>query len=61
MIGQAWDAEQALLSKSAMISPHTVEFMCLLERTLNVAYTGNVVVITAYLMNPLLDISVPAL
>lgn len=53
MIAKVWEHEQATLSKGLMVSPHIVELMCVLERTLNVAHTGNIAVIATSLMNPL--------
>lgn len=53
MIERTWEAQQATLAKGLVVTPYIVELMCVLERTLNVAHTGNVGVIATSLMNPL--------
>lgn len=53
MIEKVWYAQQITLQKGKQVSPYIVELMSVLERTLNVAHTGNVSVIATSLMNPL--------
>lgn len=48
-----WDSQQAALQNNQAISPYLVELASVLERTLNVAHTGNVAVIATTLMDPL--------
>jgi hypothetical protein len=55
LINRLWKAQHPFLSLegTSSVPPYTVELMSVLERTLNVAHTGNIRVIATRLMNVL--------
>lgn len=52
-IERLWDSQLPVLDKGLHVSPYIVELASVLERTLNVAHTGNVGVIATTLMDRL--------